>query len=373
MNITPWEVTGTEDGNINYNNVIEQFGCQAFTPELAQKYELNHILFTRGIVFAHRDFIHAIESFTAANKPIYLYTGRGPSSGSMHLGHAVAFLLCKYLQDRFKCKLVIQITDDEKYIWKNLTLDETINYGRENAKDIAAFGFDPNLTYIFSNTLSSHLFIRNILTIEKTLTLKDMQKVFGLTESAKVGQIAFPVKQIAPCYATSFPEYLDKDAICLIPSSIDQDPYFRLARDISHKLNGIKPCSIYTYFLPALQGACTKMSASAQETSIYLSDTPAMIKKKIMKYAFSGGQATLEEHRELGGNPDVDVAYQYLKFFMEDDDKLAKLKEGYIKGEILSGEMKKVCIEVLQKFTSEFQQRRSEMTDERMSKFYEFV
>jgi len=33
-------------------------------------------------------------------KPFYLYTGRGPSSASMHLGHMVPFVFCKYAADR---------------------------------------------------------------------------------------------------------------------------------------------------------------------------------------------------------------------------------------------------------------------------------
>ncbi len=44
------------------------------------------------------------------------------------------------------------------------------------------------------------------------------------------------------------------------------------------------------------------------------------------KYAFSGGRDTIEEHRKLGGNTEVDVSYQYLSFFMEDDDKLTQIK-----------------------------------------------
>ena len=32
-----------------------------------------------------------------------------------------------------------------------------------------------------------------------------------------------------------------------------------------------------------------------------------------------------EEHRRLGGNPDVDVSYQYLTFMLDDDEELAKL------------------------------------------------
>jgi tryptophanyl-tRNA synthetase len=43
-------------------------------------------------------------------KPFYLYTGRGPSSASMHLGHMIPFIFCKWLQDVFDVPLVIQLT-----------------------------------------------------------------------------------------------------------------------------------------------------------------------------------------------------------------------------------------------------------------------
>ena len=44
------------------------------------------------------------------------------------------------------------------------------------------------------------------------------------------------------------------------------------------------------------------------------------------KYAFSGGRDTKEEHQKLGGNTAIDVSYQYLTFFLEDDKKLAHIK-----------------------------------------------
>ncbi len=47
---------------------------------------------------------------------------------------------------------------------------------------------------------------------------------------------------------------------------------------------------------------------------------------QINKYAFSGGRDTIEEHRNLGGNTEIDVSYQYLTFFLEDDEKLAHIK-----------------------------------------------
>ena len=52
-----------------------------------------------------------------------------------------------------------------------------------------------------------------------------------------------------------------------------------------------------------------------------MTDTAKQIKNKVNKYAFSGGQETLELQREKGGNPDVDVAYSYLTFFLEDDEQ----------------------------------------------------
>lgn len=48
---------------------------------------------------------------------------------------------------------------------------------------------------------------------------------------------------------------------------------------------------------------------------------------QVNKHAFSGGQATIEEHREKGGNCDVDIAYQYLTFFLEDDEKLEQIRK----------------------------------------------
>ncbi len=60
-------------------------------------------------------------------------------------------LLYRYLQDVFDVPLVVQLTDDEKFLWKGLTIEETHRLAYENAKDIIACGFDPDKTFIFSN------------------------------------------------------------------------------------------------------------------------------------------------------------------------------------------------------------------------------
>lgn len=374
--ITPWSVeASTKDdktASIDYDHVIMQFGCQKLTPELVKELEELtgapiHRFLRRNLAFAHRDIEKVMECIKLKEK-FFLYTGRGPSSESMHLGHAIPFIFCKYLQDTFHVPFVIQITDDEKFLCKNLSLESAVEYGKRNIKDIIAFGFDPDLTYIFSNFESSHLFLENILKVSKSISLNEAMKVFGFDGSTNIGMVDFPAKEIAASFSSSFP-FLKKRMQCLIPCAVDQDPFFRLARDKCGALGERKPASIYLSMLPDLQGTNRKMSASDPKSSIYLNDSLEDVKKKINKYAFSGGQETLELHRELGGNTEIDVAYQYLRYFFEDDDELERLKSGYENGTILSGELKKLCIKTVQDFLMTYQKRRAEITDETISLF----
>jgi len=113
-----------------------------------------HHFIKRGIFFCERDLGLILDAYEK-KKPFYLYTGRGPSAESMHLGHTIPFIFTKYLQDAFDVCLVIQITDDEKFMYRTeLELEGpkgTIAMGINNIKDIIAFGFDPAKTFIFSD------------------------------------------------------------------------------------------------------------------------------------------------------------------------------------------------------------------------------
>merc|ERR1712059_164788 len=111
------------------------------------------------------------------------------------------------------------------------------------------------------------------------------------------------------------------------------------------------------------------MSASDSNSSIFLTDTPKQIKTKINKYAFSGGQATVEEHKEKGGDIEVDISYQYLRFFLESDTRLSELGEQYTRGELLSGNLKKELIDILQPLVASHQKRRVQITDEEITQF----
>lgn len=390
MVVNAFEVSG----KIDYSKLVDNFGSKIIEPELLARIErltvgrgtvpCLHRFLRREIFFSHRDMVQICECLEN-NQPFYLYTGRGPSSGAMHLGHLVPFLFTQWLQQAFQCPLVIQMTDDEKFLFKGTydeltgdNLDYFAHLTIENAKDIIACGFDPNKTFIFSDLDYVGRMYPTIVRIWKAVTTNTVNGIFGFDGSSNIGKVAFPAIQAAPSFPSSFPVVLGctqdvANMACLIPCAIDQDPYFRMTRDIAHKLvpkghplNG-KPALIHSKFFPPLQGAEGKMSSSNENSAVFLTDTPEEIERKIKEHAFSGGQDTKQLQQELGANLDVDVSYQWLRFFMEDDDELAKIGQDYSTG---TGEfwstaaVKTKLIKVLLKVVGEHQERRVKVTDE---------
>jgi len=372
--VTPWEVEGDIEG-IDYDKLIKDFGSQPIDKAMIERMERltghkPHRFLRRGIFFSHREMNRILDLYEKGT-PFFLYTGRGPSSTSLHLGHLIPFLFTRWLQKVFNVPLVIQLTDDEKFFWKDIKLGETYRLGRENAKDIIACSYDASKTFMFSNVEYVGTMYPNICKIQKTFTYNQVRATFGFTESDHCGKYAFPAVQAAPSFSNSFPHIFGHatNIPCLIPCAIDQDPYFRLTRDAAPKLKYIKPALIHSKFFPALQGAKSKMSASNENSAIFLTDTPKQIAKKINKYAFSGGGETLEEHRKNGANCDIDVSYQWLTFFMEDDDRLEEIRQQYSKGIMTCGEIKKELINVLQPLVAHHQERRAKVTEDMVTAF----
>ena len=184
-----------------------------------------------------------------------------------------------------------------------------------------------------------------------------------LKKSDNIGKAHFVSIQAAPSFSNTFPHIFGPkgDVPCLIPCAIDQDPYFRLTRDVAARLKYPKPALIHSKFFPALQGPGSKMSASNANSAIYLTDTANQIKNKINRHAFSGGQETAELHALHGGNPDVDVAFQYLSFFLDDDVELAEIEKNYRAGTLSTGNLKKRCIEIVSELVIKVQQARAKV------------
>ena len=373
--VNPWSVTG----EVDYDKLIRDFGSHAIDQPMLERFERvtgkkPHKFLRRGVFFSHRDLGMVLDLYEKG-KPFYLYTGRGPSSDSMHMGHLVPFLFTKWLQDAFNVPLVIQMTDDEKFLWKDITLDQVAVMTRENARDIFAIGFDPAKTFLFANTSYLGQMYPVILRLQKATTASQVRGCFGFKPEDNVGKWAFPAIQAAPSFSDAFPHMFQakRNVPCLIPCAIDQDPYFRMTRDIAPRLGWLKPALIHSKFFPALQGKMSKdggkMSASNPNSAIFLTDTDKQIKDKINKHAFSGGGATKEEQWELGGNVEVDVPIQWLAFFLEDDAEYARIKADYAAGRMMTGEVKKILISLLQEMVKGHKDARKAITDANLAEW----
>ncbi len=349
--VTPWEVSG----NVDYNRLIKEFGTQKINDSLKKDIKKEcgelHPMLRRNFFFSHRDMDRIMEDHRSG-RGFFLYTGRKPSKG-MHIGHLVPMLFTSWLQKKFDVNLYIEITDDEGFLHKKeRTWEGVREAAHENIKDIIAAGFDPDKTFIFKDSE----YIRNMYPLAmkaaRKITTSTVKAVFGFTDSTNIGIQMYPAIQTTPTF-------FEKKR-CLIPCAIDQDNYWRIQRDIAEGLGHHKTAAIHSRFIPPLQGMSGKMSSSAgSETCILLDDDEKTVERKINRHAFSGGQPTIEEHRRKGGNPDVDIPFQWLRILFEpDDDRLKQIEEGYRSGEILTGQMKRMLIEEVNRFLNEHRDRR---------------
>jgi tryptophanyl-tRNA synthetase len=360
--VTPWEVLGDLEDK-TYIKLIEKFGTQALSQELIEKFKKLtgeiHPLIKSQYFFSHRDLDWLLTKYENGD-PFYLYTGRGPS-GSVHLGHLLPWLFTKYLQDKFGSKLLFQLTDDEKFLYNLGATRETISkYTSENILDIIAIGFKPNLTKIIIDTKHINHLYPIAMEIAKKITFSTAKAVFGFTNTTNIGMIGFPPIQAAPCFLPSIIE--KKPTPVLIPAAIDQDPYWRITRDIAAKLGFYKPAQIHSKFLPSLSRRISKMSSSKPETAIFTTDEPEIVEKKVLS-SFTGGQATVSLQKKLGANADICPVYGYLKYFFDNEKESM---ERYIRcksGNLLCGECKSDLANNTRTFLIEFKRKREKAKD----------
>jgi tryptophanyl-tRNA synthetase len=351
--VTPYAV----EGDIDYDRLLDKFGADALTAEQKTKFpDSGHPLVRRDIFYAERDVDPFLD---AANKGERhsIVTGRGPS-GPMHIGHIFPFYFAKYLQDQTGTFVYIPFSDDEKYFVKDKSLNEISDYTRENLLDLLAVGFDPERTRIIIDTADADVIYPLATAFGKEVTQSTVDATYGNPEN--IGLSFYPAVQATHLL---LPQLVEGRHPTLVPIAVDQDPHVRVCRDIAAKqrYDVNKPGALLSKFLPSLEGP-GKMSSSDDAPSILLSDDRETVFDKIQTHAYSGGQTSLEEHREQGGNPEVDVPYQFLYYFFEEsDERMERLAREYRNGSLLSGELKELAAEKIADFLEAHQERRDEL------------
>ncbi|MBT6761700.1 tryptophan--tRNA ligase [archaeon] len=356
--VTPWEVKG----KIDYNKLIKNFGLKPLSKLKLPKIFMDHYLFRRNLVFAHRDFDKILDAIKN-KKEFAMMTGLMPS-GKFHFGHKMVADQVIFYQ-KLGAKIYLNVADIEAYNSRSTNLKELHKVAiEEYLTNYVALGLDLNkCDFYFQSKRSidgnkSNVYYSLASMLGRHVTANEFKSIYGAVDP---GKMAAALLQAADMLHPQLYPFSKKAIPVVVPVGADQDPHLRLARDLA------KRCKLYKFstlsstnhkFMFGLKGA--KMSSSDPSSYIALTDDPKDAAKKIKKYAFSGGKATLEEHRKKGGNPDIDVSFQMLKFGMEtDDEKLQQIYDNYKSGKLLSGEMKQILVEKIVTFLTEHQKKRT--------------
>jgi tryptophanyl-tRNA synthetase len=359
FSVTPYEIKG----RIDYQRLKERFGTQDLTPELLHRIRARaggelHPLLARGVYFSHRDLGWALDQ-DASGHGFFLYSGRGPS-GPLHLSHLLPFDLCQWLQSKFGAPMFIQITDDEKFwVRGGLSRSDTYRWGMENLADLLALGFDPQRTRVFFDTRSIGAMYPLAVDVAKRINFSTVRAVFGFSASQNIGAIFYTALQTVPCFWPSW--YSGRAIPCLIPCGIDQDPHFRVTRDLAESLGYPKPALVHSIMVPGLLGEKVMSTSGEQkDNAIFLDDAPSEVERKI-RNAFTGGRATVEEQRRLGAIPEICSIWALWRTkFAKDDAEFAEVTTGCRSGTLLCGECKDRLLDHVQTFLVDHAARREQ-------------
>lgn len=350
--IDPWDAVD----DVDYEATMSQFGIEPMG-DLARRLPDSKLV-RRGIVFGHRDLDTVLDARDRGDE-FAVMTGIMPS-GPFHFGHksVVEHLL---LYQELGASVTLCAADVEAYTTRGLSLAEARELVvSEYLTNYVALGLDLEATdFYFQSAAGNDHHARSKL-FARHLTQNQFEATYGDADPGKtVSALTQYADMVRPQAERGRP------VPTVIPVGIDQDPHVRLARDVVPRYREeefAKPASTYHRFMRGLQGG--KMSSSDPESHVALTDSVAEAKRKI-DGAKTGGRTSVAEHREKGGDVGEDMVFELLAFHLvEDDAELARIRESYEAGDLLSGELKELAKTRVEEVLCAHQKRREEVADE---------
>lgn len=362
LKIDPWSSSNILDSD--YLRLIDEFGIETINDVMRERFR-EHKFIRRKVIFGHRD-LKLIYKAMENNKPWAIMSGIKPS-GPFHLGTMTTALEIIEFQ-KLGGKAYYCIADIESYEDNGILYEDAKECAIDNVADLLALGLDPENAYIWRQ--SEEPIVKDVCFKVSRLVTQNMlnaiygEKTFGLYLAAliQVGDILLP--QI-------------KDGVqpTIVPVGIDQDPHIRLTRDLTRryykekKVDGeivqeefFLPGATYHKLLPGLDGS-DKMSKRNPNSYFDFNEPLDSIEKKI-RSAFTGGRKNKELQQELGGEPQKCMIYKILMYLFEKDDEvLADEFERCVKGELLCGEHKRICVERVLNFIKEHRNKKEKKID----------
>jgi len=350
VRLDPWGHISISD----YSRLFELFGLSPVSPLLRRIEEIGgpSNLYRRGVVFAHRDLDKFLDTLTSTGKAA-LVTGFMPS-GPFHFGHKLVADQIIYFQ-RMGVRPFIVMADAEAYAVRGIPRKKLVETARIYVANLIALGVDPDKAVFYMQTSYEPAYYRLIQMSSAKVTMSELEAVYGELEPGKVMAAFTQVADILHPMLEDFGGYKG----VVVPVGPDQDPHIRLTRDVADRLEaelGIsKPASTYHRLMRGLDGS-RKMSSSRPESYISLNDPVEIAVKKLMN-SFTGGRATAEEQRRLGGEPEKCMVYEMYLYFLADDKLLKRIFEECKSGKILCGPDKRIAARILAEYLEEHQRR----------------
>lgn len=346
QNIDPW--ADVEIGE--YSQKMEKFGIEPIE-EIADKLP-DHRYVTRGIIFGHRGMKEFLEAHEKG-EDVAAITGIMPS-GMFHLGHKLVVDQMLMFQE-MGAEITLTAADIEAYNTREMSFEKSRELViEEYLKNYVALGLDLDNTDFYFQSEGNSEYHTKSKQFGRYVTQNEMEATYGSADPAKITSALTQ-------YADILKPQFNGPKPTVVPVGIDQDPHIRLTREVARKYRDqefMKPASIYNKFMRGLQGG--KMSSSKPNSYIALTDSVKDAKEKIDR-AKTGGQDSLEEHREKGADIAEDMVFELLAFHLiKDDEELERIREEYSSGEMLSGELKQIAKEKVEEFLLEHQTRREE-------------
>ncbi len=349
--LDPWGTSDIKD----YTRLQSEFGIEPVAPLLPRFKKLGTHL-SRGIDFGQRDLSRVLDAVDK-NKPFVVMSGIKPD-GTFHLGNKMTADDMIFFQSLSKkARVFYAIADVEAYNDNGLSLQQSSKVAVQNVADILALGLDPDRAVVYRQ--SEEMRVMRLATIfSRGVTNNMLKAIYG---ERQIGLYLSALVQAGDILMPQLPEFGGPKPV-IVPVGADQDPHIRLARDLATKYHDefgfFPPSSIYHRLERALTGGF-KMSKRDPASGFTLDEAPDVVSKKVLA-SFTGGRATIEEQRRLGGQADICPIFDLYNFhFATDDEYARRVHDECVGGIRMCGECKQEAAALVKKFLVQHRKKRA--------------
>jgi tryptophanyl-tRNA synthetase len=354
--LDPWGSSAVKD----YGRLEKEFGIQPVKQLLGRFRRLSPHL-SRGIDFGQRDLGRILDAVDG-NKPYAVMSGIKPD-GTFHLGNKMTADDMIFFQGLSrKATVFYAIADLEAYCDNGIPLKDSEKTAVQNAADILALGLDPERAVVYKQSEEMRV-MRLAMVFSRGVTNNMLKAIYG---ERQIGLYLSALVQSGDILMPQLPEFGGPKPV-LVPVGADQDPHIRLARDLSAKYGSefrfVPPSALYHRLETGLTGAA-KMSKRDPDSGFTLGEKPASAAKKVLS-AYTGGRATVEEQRKLGGEADKCPVYDLYRFHVAADDAHSeRVREECYAGTRMCGDCKAEAAGLVKAFLEEHQKKREALMED---------